>query len=80
VRHFRIANGESESERQRRAESRCFWVTGQRGLTYAEAATAIVDEARRMVETDLGVAIDWTSASECQAIGNSLKGDLIRVY
>eukprot|EP00095_Tigriopus_kingsejongensis_P003466 maker-scaffold13_size735724-snap-gene-6.23 protein:Tk03466 transcript:maker-scaffold13_size735724-snap-gene-6.23-mRNA-1 annotation:"dna polymerase theta isoform x3" len=60
--------GESESEREvaKRREMRSFWVTGQRGLTIAEAAQAMVDEAREVLQKDLGIRIDWNSNEDRQ--------------
>ena len=48
----------------KRKELRAFWVTGQKGLTYAEAAKAIVDEAREVLQKDLGTSIDWSSSQD----------------
>jgi len=50
---------ETESERKKRTESRCFWVTGRKGMTFSEAARAIVEEARESVERDLGIVGNW---------------------
>lgn len=42
---------------------RSFWVSGGlKGLTFKEAAGAIVKEARDVLQRDLGVQIDWTSS------------------
>lgn len=50
--------GETEREAERRKASRCFWLTGRQGLTFAQAAEAILEEARGLAEADLGLAGD----------------------
>lgn len=57
---------ESEAETARRRTVRSFWVTGQKGLTIAEAAVVIVDEARDILQKDLGMEINWESSQERQ--------------
>jgi hypothetical protein len=55
-----IQQGESEQEVKERKALRSFWVTGKKGLTEAEAAILIVEEARELLEKDLGIKIhDW---------------------
>ncbi len=49
-----LADGESAFDVARRAQSRCFWVTGRKGMTFAEAAREIVAEAREAVRNQLG--------------------------
>ena len=47
-----------------RQEVRSLWLTGRAGVTVAEAARAMVDEARQMLQKDLGIHIDWASSQE----------------
>ena len=55
-----LQQGESEYEVKERKELRSFWVTGKKGLTEAEAAQLIVEEARDLLQKDLGIRInDW---------------------
>lgn len=48
----------------RRREVRSLWLTGRAGVTVAEAALATVEEARQMLQKDLGIHIDWASSQE----------------
>ena len=48
----------------RRANSRCFWLTGRKGVTFKEAAALILEEARETLQKDMGVQIDWDSPDE----------------
>ena len=57
-------DGESEKAASRRKEQKSFWVTGQRGLTFAEAAKMIVEEAREFLQKDLGIQVNWESQEE----------------
>lgn len=59
-----LAAGETSHDTNRRQELRSFWVTGKKGLTFAEASQAIVEEARDLLQKDLGVDIDWGSLEE----------------
>lgn len=59
-----LASGESNYDASRRQELRSFWVTGKKGLTFAEASQVIVEEARDLLQKDLGVEIDWGSQEE----------------
>ena len=45
--------GESERELESKKRVRSFWVTGKDGMTEAEAAKEIVDEAKKLVMKDL---------------------------
>ena len=47
-----------------RREVRSLWLTGRAGVTVAEAARAMVEEARQMLQKDLGIHIDWASSQE----------------
>ena len=55
--------GETEWERLERRKARCIWLTGRKGVTEAEAAQTIVEEAKAIVEGELGVGhIEWGKA------------------
>ena len=43
---------------------RSLWLTGRAGVTVAEAARAMVEEARAMLQKDLGVRIDWADSQD----------------
>ena len=59
-----IQQGESEHDVKVRNELRSFWITGKKGITEAEAARIIVEEAREILQKDLGVQIsDWNNLS-----------------
>ena len=59
-----IQQGESEHDVKVRNELRSFWVTGKKGITEAEAARLIVEEARDMLQKDLGIQInEWDTES-----------------
>ena len=47
--------GEDASDIRERQQTRTFWVTGEKGLTEAEAAKKIVEEAREVVTKELGL-------------------------
>ena len=49
----RNLHGESEKELETRKRVRNFWVTGRNGITEAEAAEEIVNEAKELVRKDL---------------------------
>ena len=65
---YQSCSGEDESQlaAARRANSRCFWLTGRRGVTFAEAAELILEEARDTLQKDMGLdrQIDWDSPEE----------------
>ena len=61
-----LGDNESEADTVRRKAVRSFWVTGQSGMTIGDAAVLIVDEAREMLQKDLGMKIDWGSSQERQ--------------
>ena len=44
-----------EDDARERAQTRTFWVTGEKGLTEAEAARKIVAEAREIITKELGL-------------------------
>ena len=59
-----IQLGESEHDVKARTELRSFWVTGKKGITEAEAARLIVEEARDVLQKDLGIQInEWNKVS-----------------
>ena len=59
-----IQQGESEYDVKLKNELRSFWITGKKGITEAEAARIIVEEAREILQKDLGVQIsDWNQIS-----------------
>ena len=54
--------GESERELTSKKRVRSFWVTGRNGMTEAEAAEQIVDEAKELVRKDLaGLGVEVSS-------------------
>lgn len=58
----KAAQGETDRDAKERRQLRSFWVTGQKGVTEAEAAKLIVEEAREILQKDLGVEIkNWGS-------------------
>ena len=65
--------GEGESDRlaRERKTLRSFWVTGLKGVTEAEAAKMIVEEAREILQKDLGVEISNWGVANVPDIGNS---------
>ena len=50
-----MKKGEEETdwEAEERRQSRCIWLSGQRGLTEREAALLIIHEARSLLQDDL---------------------------
>ena len=50
-----MKKGEEETdwEVEERRQSRCIWLSGQRGLTEREAALLIIHEARSLLQDDL---------------------------
>ena len=50
-----MKKGEEETdwEAEERRQSRCIWLSGQRGLTEREAALLIIHEARSLLQEDL---------------------------
>ena len=65
--------GEGESDRlaRERKTLRSFWVTGLKGVTEAEAAKMIVEEAREILQKDLGVEISNWGNANIPEVGNS---------
>ncbi len=53
-------------------------MTGMKGMTIAEAAKVIVDEARELLQKDLGMTIDWSSTQEREKSLVAANGWIIR--
>ena len=52
--------GETDWEAQERKKSRCIWMTGKKGLTEREAAILILQEAKTLLQQDVGMlGIKW---------------------
>ena len=65
--------GETAWEAKERQRARCIWLTGRKGVTELEAAQAIIDEAKDIVQGDLGAAaISWESEEEEEEEGESV--------
>ena len=77
----RQAEGETEWETHERINSRCIRLPGQKGLTDAEAAVLIVDEARKHLQDDMGqLGIEWkppgmenSHSSVCDSLSAEVK-------
>ena len=55
-----LQQGETEYDVKERQQLRSIWITGRKGLNAAEAAKLIVEEARELLQKDLGIQIgDW---------------------
>ena len=68
------AADETEYEKNDRLRSRCIWLEGQKGVTEWEAAVMVVDEARQLLQRDLGeMGISWQPPKDEQK-GNMLHG------
>ncbi|XP_059178781.1 DNA polymerase theta-like [Physella acuta] len=53
-------DGETDWELIERQRARCIWLTGRKGVTELGAAKAIIDEAKSIIEDDLGIKkISW---------------------
>ena len=54
---------ETEWEAEERRKSRCIFLTGRKGVTEYEAAVIIIDEAKAMIQDELGgLGIQWNEA------------------
>ena len=52
--------GETDWEAKERKKSRCIWMTGKKGLTEREAAILILQEAKTLLQQDVGMlGIKW---------------------
>ncbi|XP_019619912.1 PREDICTED: DNA polymerase theta-like [Branchiostoma belcheri] len=70
----RKADDETEYEAKERETSRCFWVTGKAGLTEAEAARQIIQEAKELVQQDAALmGIDWQPPVSSEEDKDSLR-------
>ncbi|RUS83890.1 hypothetical protein EGW08_008371 [Elysia chlorotica] len=57
--------GETAWEAKERQRARCIWLTGRKGVTELEAAEVIIQEAKDIVEGDLGgAAISWETEED----------------
>ncbi|XP_014662038.1 PREDICTED: DNA polymerase theta-like [Priapulus caudatus] len=64
--------GETEFDVADRKQSRCIWVTGQKGLTEHEAALAIIAEAQQLLSEDVGLlGVCWKPPSHA---GDDMRG------
>ena len=70
--------GESEKDILARKQLRSFWVTGLKGVTEAEAAKLIVEEARDLLQKDLGVEVTTWGEQSNPIIGDSVLSSSIR--
>ena len=69
VRSKKKVEGETDWEARERLRLRCIWLEGQKGLTEAEAAVLIVEEAKRLLQEDLGqLGIDWIPQGLCESM------------
>ena len=50
---------ESEFEAEKRSQARTVYVTGRTGMTVNEASKLIIEEARNLLQKDLGMKIDF---------------------
>ena len=55
--------GESDWEMEQRRKARCVWLAGRKGVTELEAATAIINEAKTIIQQELGIRIRWQSGA-----------------
>ena len=65
----KAGEGECDKLAQERKNLRSFWVTGLKGVTEAEAAKMIVEEAREILQKDLGVEIQTWGQVQNPEIG-----------
>lgn len=73
-------DNENEFEAAQRNEARNFFITGKSGLTVAEAAKLLIQEARQFVQYEIGVGnIKW-SQSVCENNPEDNKNDLHMSY
>ncbi|KAL8575274.1 hypothetical protein ACOMHN_001819 [Nucella lapillus] len=63
-------DGESDWEVEQRRKARCMWLSGRKGVTELEAATAIIEEAKTLIQQELGVCIiHWGQGSPTDTDG-----------
>ena len=79
----KAGEGECDKLAQERKNLRSFWVTGLKGVTEAEAAKMIVEEAREILQKDLGVEIQTWGQVQNPEIGEfflTLQNKIILVF
>ncbi|BFZ09845.1 hypothetical protein BsWGS_12884 [Bradybaena similaris] len=60
-------DGETDWELKERRRARCIWLTGRKGVTELDAALAIIEEAKVIVQGDLGVSdIVWRTKNKME--------------
>ncbi|XP_055889745.1 DNA polymerase theta-like [Biomphalaria glabrata] len=58
-------DGETDWEQRERTRAKCIWLTGRKGVTEMEAATAIIQEAKIIIQDHLGVPdIHWSTKED----------------
>uniref|UniRef100_T1IU43 DNA polymerase theta n=1 Tax=Strigamia maritima TaxID=126957 RepID=T1IU43_STRMM len=67
-------DNETEYEVKERRKARCIWLMGKEGYTEAEAAKLLVEEARQMLQKDLGINIEWRNNDD-ESSTNSATSD-----
>lgn len=55
--------GETDWDLKQRQRA-CIWLAGRKGLSALEAAIAIIDEAKALIQNELGVKIRWENDGE----------------
>ena len=66
--------GETDWEAQERKKSRCIWMTGKKGLTEREAAILILQEAKTLLQQDVGMlGIKWQPDAKDKSPKNTTK-------
>ncbi|KAH9504975.1 hypothetical protein Btru_061318 [Bulinus truncatus] len=73
-------DGETDWEQQERNRAKCIWLTGRKGVTEMVAASAIIQEAKNIIQDQLGLpGIYWNSeeaeSSDCTDIDANVKTD-----
>ena len=64
--------GETDWEAQERKKSRCIWMTGKKGLTEREAAILILQEAKTLLQQDVGMlGIKWQPDAKVKSPKNT---------
>ena len=64
--------GETDGEAQERKKSRCIWMTGKKGLTEREAAILILQEAKTLLQQDVGMlGIKWQPDAKVKSPKNT---------
>lgn len=64
-------DGETTSESERRRKLKGIWVTGRQGLSEREAAELLIQEARSIVQAELGLAeVNWNQRNQENSLIN----------